>query len=135
MAVLILQEGGNCHFGDCRRGAETRHDAQGRQRFQYAVRHGQMQLIDTLSFCKYETRYAVVCLSAVPAAFSFNPMLLMTNCGPALTELHGTNGIPSKLTAKIIAVVISICLLTLLAYVYAPSWGKDRHYSKDTQNR
>ncbi len=84
---------------------------------------GQMQLIDTLSFCKYEPGMPWFAFQQFLQHF-LNPMLLMTNCGPALSGLHGINGIPSKLTAQLLPWYQHLSF-DALAYVYAPSWGKD----------
>ena len=84
---------------------------------------GRMQLIDTLSFCKYEPGMPWFAFQQFLQHF-LNPMLLMTNCGPALSGLHGTDGIPSKLTAKLLPWYQHLSF-DALAYVYAPSWGKD----------
>ena len=84
---------------------------------------GRMQLIDTLSFCKYEPGMPWFAFQQFLQHF-LNPMLLMTNCGPALSELHGTAGIPSKLTAKLLPWYQHLSF-DALAYVYAPSWGHD----------
>jgi len=84
---------------------------------------GQMQLIDTLSFSKYEPGMPWFSFQQFLQHF-LNPMLLMTNCGPALSGLHGINGIPSKLTAQLLPWYQHLSF-DALAYVYAPSWGKD----------
>ena len=84
---------------------------------------GRMQLIDTLSFCKYEPGMPWFAFQQFLQHF-LNPMLLMTNCGPALSELHGTNGIPSKLTAQLLPWYQHLSF-DAMAYVYAPSWGHD----------
>ena len=65
---------------------------------------GRMQLIDTLSFCKYEPGMPWFAFQQFLQHF-LNPMLLMTNCGPGIIRIARHQRHSFKTYGPIIAVV------------------------------
>ena len=86
---------------------------------------GRMQLIDTLSFIKYEPGMPWFAFPQFLQHF-INPMLLMMNRNADLSALsmEFIDGIPSKLTAQLLPWSLHFSF-NALAYVYGPAWAKE----------
>jgi len=84
-----------------------------------------MQLIDTLSFIKYEPGMPWFAFPQFLQHF-INPILLMMNRNADLSALsmEFIDGIPSKLTAQLLPWSLHFSF-NALAYVYGPAWAKE----------